>query len=136
MNQKGEIQPIGGINEKVEGFYDVCLAKGLTGDQGVILPQQNVQDLILRPDVVEAVKNRKFHLYPVSTVSDGITILTGVPGGRRLPNGKFTSGSVLAQADEKLRQMALTLENWTRQDKRNNDNNGKKKEPSKNRKRV
>jgi ATP-dependent Lon protease len=128
VNQKGEIQPIGGINEKIEGFYDVCLAKGLTGDQGVILPHQNVQDLILRPDVVEAVRKRKFHLYPVETISDGISILTGMSGGKRLANGSFTPGSVLAKADEKLRQMALTLENWTRQDKNNNDGNGKKKE--------
>ena len=134
VNQKGEIQPIGGINEKVEGFYDVCLSKGLTGDQGVILPQQNVQDLILRPDVVEAVRKGKFHLYPVETISEGVAILTGVPGGKREKNGAFTPGSVLAQADEKLRQMALTLENWTRQDKNNNGNNAKKKESRRNRK--
>jgi len=136
VNQKGEIQPIGGINEKIEGFYDVCVAKGLTGDQGVILPQQNVQDLILRPDVVEAVRKREFHLYPVETVSQGISILTGVPGGKRLSNGAFTRGSVLAQADEKLRQMALTLENWTRQNKNNNEANGKKKEKRRDRREV
>ena len=128
VNQKGEIQPIGGINEKVEGFYDVCLAKGLTGDQGVMLPRQNVQDLILRPDVIEAVRRGKFHLYPVKTVSEGISVLTGVPGGVRQANGAFTPGSVLAQADEKLRRMALTLETWTRQDKNNNEVNGKRKE--------
>jgi len=128
VNQKGEIQPIGGINEKIDGFYDVCVAKGLTGNQGVILPQQNVQDLILRPDVVEAVRKGKFHLYPVETISEGISILTGVPGGKRQANGTFTPGSVLAQADEKLHQMALTLENWTRRDKNNNEANGKKRE--------
>ncbi|PWB71471.1 ATP-dependent protease [candidate division GN15 bacterium] len=129
VNQKGEIQPIGGINEKIEGFYDVCMAKGLTGDQGVILPRQNVQDLIIRPDVVEAIGKKRFHLYPVDTISDGISVLTGVPGGKRLPSGSFTPGSVLALADQKLRTMALTLENWTRQEKKNNnDANGRKKE--------
>ncbi len=114
VNQKGEIQPIGGVNEKIEGYFDVCVSRGLQGDQGVIIPHQNVQDLLLRPDVIEAVKQRKFHIYPVASIAEGITILTGVNGGRREKDGHFTHGSVFAQADEKLHQMALTLEHFGR----------------------
>lgn len=114
VNQKGEIQPIGGVNEKIEGYFDVCVSRGLQGDQGVIIPHQNVQDLLLRPDVIEAVKQRKFHIYPVASISEGITILTGINGGRREKDGHFTHGSILAQADEKLHQMALTLEHFGR----------------------
>ncbi|MBK7140469.1 MAG: AAA family ATPase [bacterium] len=114
VNQKGEIQPIGGVNEKIEGYFDVCVSRGLQNDQGVIIPHQNVQDLLLRPDVVDAIKHRKFHIYPVATISEGIAILTGVPGGSRDKDGRFTKGSVMEQADQKLRQMALTLEHFGR----------------------
>lgn len=136
VNQKGEIQPIGGVNEKVEGFFDVCKSRGLTGDQGVLIPHQNVQDLMLRPDVMEAVKKGKFHLYPVRTVEEGITILTGVNGGKRLPSGSFTPGSVMARVDEKLREMALTLESFGRQDNNENNQRRKNKCPSKKKDRI
>lgn len=116
VNQKGEIQPIGGVNEKIEGFYDVCVSRGLTGDQGVIIPQQNVQDLILRPDVVDAIKRGKFHVYPITSIAEGLTVLTGIDGGRREKDGTFTPGSVLEMADQKLRQMALALEFFGRED--------------------
>jgi lon-related putative ATP-dependent protease len=114
VNQKGEIQPIGGVNEKVEGFYDVCRSRRLTGKQGVIIPHQNERDLLLRPDVLDAVKAGKYHIYPVKTISEGIEILTGVTGGKRTPKGKFTPGSVLALADDKLREMAVTLDRFGR----------------------
>ncbi len=114
VNQKGEIQPIGGINEKIEGFYDVCKSRRLTGHQGVMMPHQNVQDLLLRPDVMEAVSAGKFHIYPVKSISEGIEVLTGVPGGRRLARGGFTKDSVFAKVDDKLREMALTLERFGR----------------------
>lgn len=133
VNQNGEIQPIGGINEKVEGWFEVCKSRGLTGDQGVLMPIQNVQDLLLRPDVADAIKHKRFHLYAVSTISEGIEILTGVAGGAKLPSGGFTSATVLFRADEKLREMALALENFGRSDNngdKNNDN-GKKKKRSK-----
>ncbi|MFQ6008871.1 MAG: Lon protease family protein [Candidatus Zixiibacteriota bacterium] len=115
VNQKGEIQPIGGVNEKIEGFFDVCKSRRLTGDQGVIIPHQNVRDLLLRPDVIEAVEKGKFHIYPIKTVEDGLEILTGRPAGRRLRNGKFTKGSVFAAVDERLRSMAVTLQRFGRQ---------------------
>ncbi|UCG62195.1 MAG: AAA family ATPase [Candidatus Zixiibacteriota bacterium] len=126
VNQKGEIQPIGGVNEKIEGFFDVCKSRGLTGDQGVVIPQQNVSDLMLRRDVIEAVKTRKFHIYPVKTVEQGVEILTGIPAGRRMASGKFTASTVMGKVDAKLHQMALTLQNYGRVQS-NNDTKTKKK---------
>jgi predicted ATP-dependent protease len=106
VNQKGEIQPIGGVNYKIEGFFDVCKAKGLTGSQGVMIPHQNVEDLMLRKDVVEAVAKNKFHIYPVSTIDQGIEILTGVKAGERKKDGTYDSGSVNYLVDQKLRDLA------------------------------
>ncbi|MDZ4724368.1 MAG: ATP-binding protein [candidate division Zixibacteria bacterium] len=114
MNQRGEIQPVGGVNEKIEGFFDVCKARGLSGVQGVMIPHQNVADLLLRPDVVEAVKNKKFHIYPVETISHGIGILTGIPGGMAEANGTFSPGSVLQKVDEKLHTMAIESDRFGR----------------------
>jgi len=141
VNQKGEIQPIGGVNEKIEGFFDVCKSRRMTGRQGVIIPHQNVQDLLLRPDVIEAVKAGKFHIYPVKTISEGIEILTGMPGGRRLRGNRFTQDSVLWKANEKLRQMATTFDQFGRESaagkksraKNNNDKDEKSREKSKRR---
>jgi ATP-dependent Lon protease len=106
MNQHGEIQPIGGVNLKVEGFFDVCKVLGLTGKQGVMVPHQNVKELMLRHDVVEAVREGKFHIYAVRTIDEGIELLTGKPAGKRLKSGKFTPGSINALVDRKLVQYA------------------------------
>jgi lon-related putative ATP-dependent protease len=106
VNQNGEIQPIGGVNQKIEGFYDVCKAKGLTNTQGVLIPHQNVKDLMLRHDVVEAVKAKKFHIYPVKTIDEGIEILTGVKAGKRRSDGTFEPGTVNYLADARLREYA------------------------------
>ncbi|MBD3333123.1 AAA family ATPase [candidate division GN15 bacterium] len=114
VNQMGEIQPIGGVNHKIEGFYDVCKSNRLTGYQGVIIPWQNVEDLMLRPDVTEAIKAGKFHVWPVKTIEEGIEILTGQSAGKRGRNGKFTSGSILARVDDKLREMAMAYQNFGR----------------------
>ncbi len=130
VNQKGEIQPIGGINEKVEGFYDVCNSRKLTGKQGVMLPHQNVQDLLLRPDVIDAIRKGKFHLWPVKSIDQGIEILTGVTGGTRGRNGVFPERSVFDLADKKLRQMALDIDRFGRDEKDNGlspNNAGKSK---------
>ena len=89
-----------------------------------MLPIQNVQDLLLRPDVVGAIRRKQFHLYAVSTISEGIEILTGVPGGTRRPDGSFTPDSVLAKANDKLREMALALENFGRAEHNGEKNNG------------
>jgi predicted ATP-dependent protease len=101
-----ETQPIGGVNYKIEGFFDVCKAKALTGSQGVMIPHQNVEDLMLRKDVVEAVAKNKFHIYPVSTIDQGIEILTGVKAGERKEDGTYDPGSVNYLVDQKLRDLA------------------------------
>ena len=111
VNQKGEIQPIGGVNLKVEGFFDTCNARGLTGKQGVIVPAQNVKDLMLREDVIDAVKKKMFHIYAVSNIDQGIEILTGKKAGTQRPNGSFAPGTVNYLVDEKLRRYA---EEWKR----------------------
>jgi lon-related putative ATP-dependent protease len=106
VNQKGEIQPIGGVNQKIEGFFDVCKARGLTGSQGVMIPLPNVPDLMLRHDVVEAVEGGKFHVYPIQAIDEGIEILTGVPAGRKLSGNKFPKGTIHFLVDNKLTEYA------------------------------
>lgn len=106
LNQHGEIQPIGGVNEKIEGFFDVCRARGLTGTQGIIIPYQNVQNLMLRKDVVEAVRDGKFHIYPIKTIDEGIEILTGVKAGQRKEDGTWEEGTVNYLVDQELSRLA------------------------------
>ena len=111
VNQKGQIQPIGGVNEKIEGFFQICKMRGLTGDQGVMIPIQNVNNLQLSAEVVEAVKNNQFHIYSVSTIEEGIEILTGVPAGRKDKNGKFPAGTINYLVYEKLKKYAKINQN-------------------------
>ena len=104
VNQKGFIQPIGGVNEKIEGFYNICKKRGLTGEQGVIIPIQNVRNLHLQKDVIESVKERKFHIYAISTIDEGIEILTGVPAGKQNSDGKYPAGTINYLVYEKLKK--------------------------------
>ena len=106
VNQKGEIQPIGGVNEKIEGFFQICKIRGLNGSHGVIIPIQNKKNLNLSDEVLEAVKSKKFHIYAISTIEEGIELLTGVPAGKKDSNGKFPAGSVNYLAYEKLKKYA------------------------------
>ena len=106
VNQKGEIQPIGGVNEKIEGFYKICKMRGLDGSHGVMIPIQNVKNLNLNDEIVEAVKNKKFHVYAISTIEEGIEILTGVPAGKKDKNGAFPAGTVNHMVYEKLKHYA------------------------------
>ncbi len=106
VNQKGDIQPIGGVNEKIEGFFKICKTRGLDGSHGVMIPKLNIQNLNLSDEVVEAVKERKFHIYAISTIEQGIEILTGVPAGKKDLNGRFPAGSVNYLAYEKLKKYA------------------------------
>ncbi len=103
VNQKGRVQVIGGVNQKVEGFFEVCREKGLTGEQGVIIPISNVQNLMLRKDVVDAVRKRQFRVYRVSTVEEGIEILTGVRAGRPDGEGRYPPGTVFGEVQKKLK---------------------------------
>ena len=121
VNQKGEIQPIGGANEKIEGFYQVCKAKGFTGEQGVVIPHQNVRNLMLKKEVVEDIKKGKFHVYPVETVDQAIEILTGKTAGTRGDTGKFKRGSVNYLVDKKLREYAEDYRKFGRQGAKKGD---------------
>ncbi|HEV2521936.1 MAG TPA: AAA family ATPase [Candidatus Acidoferrales bacterium] len=113
VSQQGDVQPIGGVNQKIEGFFDVCRVKtGLTGRQGVMIPSENIEDLMLRDDVIEAVAEGKFHILPANTVEEGIEILTGVRGGQRGADGAFEPGTVFAMVDRRLREMATTLKSF------------------------
>jgi ATP-dependent Lon protease len=112
INQQGDIQAIGGINEKIEGFFDVCRIKGLTGTQGVMMPESNVEDLMLRDDILDAVAAGKFHIWPVAKVEQGIEILTGSEAGKKNTDGKFEVGTVFALMDERMTQMARTLKEF------------------------
>lgn len=102
VNQKGEIQAIGGVNQKIEGFFDVCKAKGLSGRQGVLIPQANVKNLMLKKDVIDAVKKRQFHIYRVATIEEGIEILTGIPAGTPDKEGNYSKETVYGKVQEKL----------------------------------
>jgi len=112
VNQKGEIQPIGGVNHKIEGFFDVCRAKGLTGKQGVMIPHLNIDDLMLRKDVVEAVRKGQFHVYPVKTIDHGIEILTGLEAGERTQDEGFKEGTVNDLVDKKLRELGKKIKEF------------------------
>jgi lon-related putative ATP-dependent protease len=106
VNQHGQVQAIGGVNEKIEGFFDLCRARGLTGEQGVLIPAANVTHLMLREDVVAAVRERMFHIHPVRTIDEGIEILTGLPAGERDGAGAFPDGSVNQRVEARLRELA------------------------------
>ena len=106
VNQKGQIQPIGGVNEKIEGFFQICKMRGLDGSHGVMIPVQNVDNLQLSDEIVEAVKNKKFHIYSVSTIEEGIEVLTGVPAGKKDKDGHFPAGTVNYLVYEKLKKYA------------------------------
>ncbi len=106
VNQQGEVQAIGGVNEKIEGFFDTCHAKGLSGSQGVLIPAANVQHLMLRRDVVEAVEAGRFAVYPVASIAEGLELLTGLPAGARDAEGRFPEGSLFAKVEARLRRFA------------------------------
>ena len=113
VNQHGEAQPIGGVNEKIEGFFDVCQARGLTGEQGVAIPASNMQHLMLRRDVVDAVKAGQFRIYTIETVDQAIEMLTGVPAGSRGRKGDFTEGSVNQRVEARLIELAETQRDFS-----------------------
>ena len=112
MNQKGEVQAIGGVNHKIEGFFEVCKAKGFTGSQGVLIPESNVTNLMLKEEVVHAVEKGTFHIYAVGTIDEGIEILTGVPAGTRLEDGIFEKDSVNYLVNNRLQNMADILKQF------------------------
>src|ERR1700680_1120034 len=112
ISQQGEIQPIGGVNQKIEGFYDVCRVKGFTGRQGVLIPSENIEDLMLRDDVISAVASGRFQVLPIARIEEGIEILTGVKAGERDSSGPYPAGSVFGRVDRRLHEMATTLKSF------------------------
>ncbi len=104
VNQKGEIQAIGGVNEKIEGFYDICVKKGLTKTQGVMIPSSNVKNLVLRHDVIQAIEKKHFHIYKVGTIEEGIEVLTGVMAGQPDSNFSYPENTVFGKTQEKLKK--------------------------------
>jgi predicted ATP-dependent protease len=106
VNQKGQVQAIGGVNHKIEGFFDLCKFRGLTGDHGVMIPESNVRNLMLREDVVEAIKEGKFHIYPVGTIDQGIEVLTGIAAGELDSEGNYPEGSINQLVQSRLDEMA------------------------------
>jgi predicted ATP-dependent protease len=113
VNQKGEVQAIGGVNEKIEGFFEVCKARGLTGDQGAIIPSSNLQNLMLKEEVVEAAKEQKFHVWAVKHVDEGIEILTGTRAGNKKEDGTFEEGTVNSLVDAQLRRFSENLRKFS-----------------------
>ena len=122
VDQKGRIQPIGGGNQKTEGFFDVCKAKGLTRDQGVIIPKQNTKNLMLREDVVSAVEQGEFHIYAVETIDQGIEILTGIPAGIQQKDGSYPEDTVSYLVDKRLRELGKGLKEFSADEGKKNDN--------------
>jgi predicted ATP-dependent protease len=109
VNQLGEIQAIGGLGAKVEGFFDLCHARGLTGDQGILIPRANLAHLVLRADVARAVEDGSFHLYAVSSVAQGVEVLTGIPSGERDESGRFPASSVFGRVERRIIEIAERL---------------------------
>jgi lon-related putative ATP-dependent protease len=105
VSQKGEIQPVGGVTKKIEAFFNVCKAKGLNGKQGVIIPEKNVRNLMLKEEIVEAIDKGLFHIWPISRIEEGIEILTGMKAGALLPDGTYEEGSFFRKVDDRLRAM-------------------------------
>ena len=117
VNQYGEVQAIGGVNEKIEGFFDLCAARGLTGEQGVLIPQSNVRHLMLRNDVVEACRAGQFAVYPIATIDEGIARLTGLEAGERAESGTFPDGTINARVEGRLVELSEQRRAFGRQDK-------------------
>jgi predicted ATP-dependent protease len=105
VSQLGEIQPIGGVNEKIEGFFDICEARGLTGSQGVLIPKQNLENLMLRKDVIDAVEKQQFHIYAIGTIDEGIELLAGVPAGKRDKKGRFKPETIHGKVEKRLQEL-------------------------------
>jgi lon-related putative ATP-dependent protease len=124
VNQRGQVQAIGGVNQKIEGFFDVCKIKGLTGDQGVIIPQSNVKHLMLREDVIDAIEDGEFNIFPVSTIDGGIELLTGVPAGELDDDGEYPEDTIYDAVTQKLKELGEQVQKFGRKAKELTDGQG------------
>ncbi|MDD4876648.1 MAG: hypothetical protein PHQ86_05940, partial [Dehalococcoidales bacterium] len=119
VNQRGEIQAIGGINDKIEGFFEVCKAKGLNGEQGVLIPASNISNLMLKEEVVEVIKSGNFHIYPVNTIDEGMKVLTGLEVGTRLKDGQFKANTINDKVQKRLVTLAEQLRDFSKGEEKN-----------------
>jgi predicted ATP-dependent protease len=117
VSQKGEIQPVGGVTRKVEAFFEICRHKGLSGRQGVIVPEKNIRNLMLKQEVIDAVKAGRFHVWPVSTIEEGIEILTGVEAGELKPDSTYPEGTVFQKVDRRLVELAEIVKKFGKEEK-------------------
>jgi predicted ATP-dependent protease len=131
MNQKGEIQSIGAVNEKIEGFFNACQAKGMTGTQGVIMPRLNLDDLMLPDKVIEAVAQRKFRLYAIAHIDEGLELLTGVPAGEKDAEGKYPEDTLHYKVDQRLRELNKEKKDNKADEKKDDRPEGEKKNSAK-----
>ena len=120
VNQLGEVQPIGGVNEKIEGFFESCIRRGLTGKHGVIIPARNTKHLALRHDVVEAVEAGQFTIYGVDTIEEAVELLTGVPAGERGLDGQYAPDTVFGRAAQRLAELAEAIAEWSESETKSN----------------
>jgi predicted ATP-dependent protease len=109
MDQNGLVQPIGGVNEKIEGFFELCKLRGLDGSHGVVIPRRNVKNLMLKKEVVDAVRDQKFSIYPIDFIDEGLEILTGMPAGKRGEDGTYPEGTVNFLVARRLNEIAEAL---------------------------
>ncbi len=116
VSQKGEIQSVGGTTRKVEAFYDICKHKGLNGRQGVIIPANNVRNLMLKQEVIDSVKKGQFHIWPISTVEQGIEILTGMEAGTLQADGTYPEGTLFRKVDERLLKLAEIIRKFAKEE--------------------
>jgi predicted ATP-dependent protease len=114
VNQKGDVQAIGGVNEKIEGFYELCKFRGLDGSHGVVIPESNVKNLMLKEEVVDAIKEGRFHIYPVKTIDEGIEVLTGVPAGELSDEGVYPEGTINGLVQRRLDELAKVSKEYLR----------------------
>ena len=128
VDQQGRVQPVGGVQYKIEGYFDVCRARGLTGEQGVMIPATNIKNLMLREDVVAACREGQFHVWVVDTIDKGLELLTGVKAGRRGKSGEFTRNSAHARVAAKLKSIAEQLDGGRKDRDEPGDEEKKKKE--------
>ncbi|MDT8410490.1 MAG: AAA family ATPase, partial [Wenzhouxiangellaceae bacterium] len=127
-NQYGDAQAIGGVNEKIEGFFDTCKQNGLTGRQGVLVPASNVKNLMLREDVVDAVRDGQFNIYPFRTIDEGLGLVTGMEPGEQNDEGRFAKGTINHRVQQRLMELAEQARRWKRSDKHDNDHNAGERE--------
>jgi predicted ATP-dependent protease len=115
VSQKGEIQPVGGVTRKIEAFFDICNYKGLTGHQGVMIPAKNTRNLMLKQEVIDAVKEGRFHIWAISTIEEGIEILTGMQAGTLQPDGTYPEGTLFRRVDERLVELVEIVRKFGRE---------------------